>query len=86
MSFQAWRRQLRLTEGLAALTHGEPLASVAAAVGTAAAQYSVRRSAMCVAHAGRFREGIDFAEVKDTVEKLGWLAFAASWTNLRSSL
>jgi AraC-like DNA-binding protein len=33
MSFQAWRRQLRLTEGLAALSQGEPPARVAAAVG-----------------------------------------------------
>jgi AraC-like DNA-binding protein len=33
MSFQAWRRQLRLTEGLAALTEGETPARVAAAVG-----------------------------------------------------
>ena len=33
MHFQASRRQLRLTEGLAALTRGEPLASAAAAVG-----------------------------------------------------
>lgn len=33
MSFQAWRRQLRLTEGLAALTRGEPPARVAASVG-----------------------------------------------------
>ncbi len=33
MSFQAWRRQLRLTEGLAALSEGEPPARVAAAVG-----------------------------------------------------
>jgi AraC-like DNA-binding protein len=33
MSFQAWRRQLRLTEGLAALAQGETPARVAAAVG-----------------------------------------------------
>jgi AraC-like DNA-binding protein len=33
MSFQAWRRQLRLTEGLAALSEGETPARVAAAVG-----------------------------------------------------
>ena len=33
MSFQAWRRQLRLTEGLAALSEGEAPARVAAAVG-----------------------------------------------------
>jgi methylphosphotriester-DNA--protein-cysteine methyltransferase len=33
MSFQAWRRQLRLTEGLAALSEGETPAWVAAAVG-----------------------------------------------------
>ena len=33
MSFQAWRRQLRLTEGLAALAEGETPARVAAAVG-----------------------------------------------------
>ncbi len=33
MSFQAWRRQLRLTEGLAALAQGEAPARVAAAVG-----------------------------------------------------
>jgi AraC-like DNA-binding protein len=32
MSFQAWRRQLRLTEGLAALSEGETPARVAAAV------------------------------------------------------
>jgi AraC-like DNA-binding protein len=33
MSFQAWRRQLRLTEGLAALAQGAAPARVAAAVG-----------------------------------------------------
>jgi AraC-like DNA-binding protein len=33
MSFQVWRRQLRLTEGLAALAQGEAPARVAAAVG-----------------------------------------------------
>jgi AraC-like DNA-binding protein len=33
MSFRAWRRQLRLTEGLAALSEGETPARVAAAVG-----------------------------------------------------
>jgi AraC-like DNA-binding protein len=33
MSFQAWRRQLRLTEGLAALCEGQTPARVAAAVG-----------------------------------------------------
>src|ERR1700751_4593158 len=33
MSFQAWRRQLRLTEGLAALAEGESPAQVAASVG-----------------------------------------------------
>jgi AraC-like DNA-binding protein len=33
MSFHAWRRQLRLTEGLAALSEGESPARVAAAVG-----------------------------------------------------
>jgi len=33
MSFQAWRRQLRLTEGLAALAQGDPPARVAASVG-----------------------------------------------------
>jgi AraC-like DNA-binding protein len=33
MSFQAWRRQLRLTEGLAALAQGETPARVAASVG-----------------------------------------------------
>ena len=33
MSFQAWRRQLRLTEGLAALAQGEAPARVAASVG-----------------------------------------------------
>jgi methylphosphotriester-DNA--protein-cysteine methyltransferase len=33
MSFQAWRRQLRLTEGLAAVSEGETPARVAAAVG-----------------------------------------------------
>jgi AraC-like DNA-binding protein len=37
MSFQAWRRQLRLTEGLAALTEGETPARVAAAVGYSSA-------------------------------------------------
>jgi hypothetical protein len=35
MSFQEWRRQLRLTEGLAALSEGETPARVAAAVGYA---------------------------------------------------
>jgi AraC-like DNA-binding protein len=35
MSFQAWRRQLRLTEGLAALAQGETPARVAASVGYA---------------------------------------------------
>jgi AraC-like DNA-binding protein len=33
MSFQVWRRQLRLTEGLAALAQGEPPARVAASIG-----------------------------------------------------
>ena len=33
MSFRAWRRQLRLTEGLAALAQGETPARVAASVG-----------------------------------------------------
>jgi AraC-like DNA-binding protein len=33
MSFQAWRHQLRLTEGRAALTEGETPTRVAAAVG-----------------------------------------------------
>jgi AraC-like DNA-binding protein len=33
MSFQVWRRQLRLTEGLAALAQGEAPARVAAAIG-----------------------------------------------------
>jgi AraC-like DNA-binding protein len=33
MSFHAWRRQLRLTEGLAALAQGKAPARVAASVG-----------------------------------------------------
>jgi transcriptional regulator GlxA family with amidase domain len=33
MSFQAWRRQLRLTEGLAALSESETPARVTATVG-----------------------------------------------------
>jgi AraC-like DNA-binding protein len=33
MSFQAWRRQLRLTEALALLSQGTPPARAAAAVG-----------------------------------------------------
>jgi transcriptional regulator GlxA family with amidase domain len=59
MSFQAWRRQLRLTEGLAALTQGEPLARVAAAVGYSSnAAFGAAFRAVFGTTPGRSRRGL----------------------------